>query len=218
MKHSSPAQFRSNWDALVGLWLSGERKPLEKALGGLEAFRAKKVLLGEDETADVAALTRIVEIKLLATNTLRGAGPLLKLLSSVRGFTGLGVTAASCGPLAGLRLLVAHGYVLPLQARGYATPLHAAAGMGRLRLVRFLAEQGADLDTQTFGGATALHSAVKHRREVVALLLLKMGANPTIRDDIGETPAQAARWSPRLRRTLSRAALKWRRAHKRKRA
>ena len=73
------------------------------------------------------------------------------------------------------------------------TPLHWAAGMGRAGVVEVLLKRGANVGARDGRGMTALHivargpyvSKLKGRFEAVAWLLIRRGADGTIRDRSG---------------------------------
>ena len=72
---------------------------------------------------------------------------------------------------------------------GY-TPLHAAASYGHTELTRLLVTKyGALVNTKDMEGDTALHLA---ESEEVASLLVELGADPTIRNDLGYMPIETA--------------------------
>ncbi|KAH0839209.1 ankyrin repeat protein [Fonsecaea pedrosoi] len=83
-----------------------------------------------------------------------------------------------------------HGYVPPNTDIEAARPLYYAASYGLTETVRSLANAGANLNERAgrFGG-TALHAAVWRKRPEVIDILLDAGADPTIRDYNGATPA-----------------------------
>ncbi len=76
-----------------------------------------------------------------------------------------------------------------------ATPLHVA-GQRTAAAVSLLAEAGADLDARNNAGQTPLHLALRSDIPQVVQALLRLGADPAIRDDEGNTadPASCERW------------------------
>jgi len=59
-----------------------------------------------------------------------------------------------------------------------------------VRLARLLLDAGADPQT---GGVTALHAAVEHDDDALAALLLRHGADPSLRKDDGADAEGIAR-------------------------
>jgi ankyrin repeat protein len=81
-----------------------------------------------------------------------------------------------------------------------STPLHDAAQNtdAQGRAIRILVEHGAQLDVQDDLGYTPLHVALEHTCSEAATALLDLGADPTIRDNEGRTPAQLVSDSVKL--------------------
>jgi len=73
------------------------------------------------------------------------------------------------------------------------TALHWAAAGGHDAAVRWLLRAGVPADAPNFAGASPLHSAVNNGHgATAALLLLEGGADALRRDELGETPRDAA--------------------------
>lgn len=94
--------------------------------------------------------------------------------------------------------------------RHEVTPLAIAAANGKAKSLLALLRHGASVDAQGFMGQTPLHLACLHGAVAVVDLLLKWGADETIADDEGNTPADklsniSAAKSDRVRLLLSRA-------------
>lgn len=71
--------------------------------------------------------------------------------------------------------------------------LAAAAAGQHVGTVRALAKAGARVTTRDRNGTTPLHVAAKAGVSVVAAALLELGADPTVANDDGDTPADLAR-------------------------
>ena len=89
-----------------------------------------------------------------------------------------------------------HGYLTPGTDLDDARPLYYAASYGLSETVRSLVQAGADLNecAGRYGG-TALHAAVWRKRPEVLDILLDAGADPTIKDYNGASPADLSIWS-----------------------
>eukprot|EP00794_Sanderia_malayensis_P020162 gene20162-22137_t len=71
------------------------------------------------------------------------------------------------------------------------TLLNWASAFGTLEMVEFLCERGADVNRGQ--RSSSLHYAACFGRPAVAMVLLKYGANPDLRDEDGKTPLDKAR-------------------------
>lgn len=67
------------------------------------------------------------------------------------------------------------------------TPLQAAIANKQTELVAFLIEKGSDVNVMQSGGWTGLHEAALLGNEEIIILLLKNGANKTIKKNDGKT-------------------------------
>ncbi|WP_237980245.1 ankyrin repeat domain-containing protein [Bacillus thuringiensis] len=67
------------------------------------------------------------------------------------------------------------------------TPLQAAIANKQSELVAFLIEKGSDVNVIQSGGWTGLHEAALLGNEEIIVLLLKNGANKTIKKNDGKT-------------------------------
>jgi ankyrin repeat domain-containing protein 50 len=89
-----------------------------------------------------------------------------------------------------------HGYVLPGKKLENARPLYYAASYGLTETVRSLVADGASLnDRAGMYGGTALHAAVWRKHPETLEVLLELGADPTIKDGNGASPAQLSLWN-----------------------
>jgi len=71
------------------------------------------------------------------------------------------------------------------------TLLHVAVGRKNECEVRYLVEQGLDIDAQGDFCETALFSAADSGQVEMVRLLLKLGANSKLRNNLGELPKDA---------------------------
>ncbi len=71
--------------------------------------------------------------------------------------------------------------------------VHAAAANGNLNILRHLLERGANANAQQQNRLTPLHTAADSNHAAMAQLLLKYGADPTLANDSGQTPADIAK-------------------------
>jgi ankyrin repeat protein len=83
---------------------------------------------------------------------------------------------------------------------GNRTPLHEACqwyfegrdhSIGE-RVIRLLVSSGADINATEYLGKTLLHKAVENNKPDLLILLLELGADPTIKDRDGMTPLESA--------------------------
>ncbi|XP_022779638.1 5'-nucleotidase-like isoform X2 [Stylophora pistillata] len=68
-------------------------------------------------------------------------------------------------------------------------PLHGAAEYGSTDAARVLLEHGAEINRQDLIGNTALHIACEHEQGKIKTFLIDQGADKTIKNSDGETPA-----------------------------
>lgn len=96
------------------------------------------------------------------------------------------------------RMLVERGALVNSNARNdsRATPLHAAVAYREestaARLVDLLVANGAELNSPQHGGQTALHHAVGRGSVPLTKLLVGLGADPHLKDELGRAPAGIA--------------------------
>jgi ankyrin repeat protein len=82
------------------------------------------------------------------------------------------------------------------------TALHGAAMIGDTEVARVLIERGyANVNRQTLAGYTPLHVAAEAGKDDFVRFLLAHGADRTVRDRDGLTPAERARQFPAMRST-----------------
>jgi hypothetical protein len=96
------------------------------------------------------------------------------------------------GHLNVVKVLVAAGASLRRRDDSGFSPLDQAVGEGNLEMVRFLLNAGADVNGPTVNGSP-LHTACAWRRPKIAKLLLESGADPSVVDAEGHTPAALTR-------------------------
>ncbi len=72
-------------------------------------------------------------------------------------------------------------------------PLHSAASARSLEAARLLLELGAPVNSRQQNGWVPIHAAAQNGDRRMVELLLKHGANSTIANDEGKTPAMVAR-------------------------
>ena len=120
------------------------------------------------------------------------------------GDTALHVAAAAYNlPLA--TSLVAAGADIRARNRRGAEPLHAATignpvadtwnPQRQAAMITFLVGVGADPNSPAAGGVTPLHRAVRNRCSAAVRALLNAGADPSLANNNGSTPAALAEWT-----------------------
>ena len=99
-------------------------------------------------------------------------------------------------------LLLSHGAEIDPVFRG-DTPLLHNVKSRRMKLIPWLVKNGADINYQDHRGYTALHYAVKGLHTIAEVQsLLKLGANPNLKDADGKTAIDLAERKPKLRALL----------------
>jgi hypothetical protein len=118
----------------------------------------------------------------------------------------MGVTplheAASKGDAAAVRSVLAeHPEQLEAGTQGFLeTPLHRAAVGGHAGAAEALLAAGADINAQRSGGFTPLHLA---ENMAVAEVLLKKGADTTVRSASGKTAGECCNGGPEVQRLIA---------------
>jgi len=110
------------------------------------------------------------------------------------GFTALHF-ACYFGQAEASRLLIEKGAAVDAVASNAmkVMPLHSAASARNLDAARLLLEHGAPINARQQGGWTAIHAAAQSGDRALVELMLKSGADPTLANDEGKTPAAVAR-------------------------
>ncbi len=72
-----------------------------------------------------------------------------------------------------------------IEARDGWLPIHYAARWGDLKMLDILIKAGANINGKTNSKETALHKCGRWDRKEAAIVLLKMGADPTIKNSDG---------------------------------
>jgi ankyrin repeat protein len=85
--------------------------------------------------------------------------------------------------------LISSGAKVNIEGPGGYTPLMIAAGKGFLPLTKKLIQHGARVDEQNWSGNSALHQAVMNDQTDVASYLIAAGADPSITNNQGMSPA-----------------------------
>ena len=101
--------------------------------------------------------------------------------------------------------LIERGADIRARNRRGAEPLHAAVigvpGSAswdpprQREVIRYLIEAGADPNAPAAGGVTPLHRAVRNRCSGAVEILLRLGADPRLRNDKGPTASDLAKWT-----------------------
>lgn len=110
------------------------------------------------------------------------------------------LTALQAGDLEGLRGALAAGADLAVLDANGRPPLQLAVMQGSLEATEALLDAGADLQWAAADGSTALHLALRHAEDArLPLLLLNAGADPTVRDSLGQSVVDIARSNAAVR-------------------
>ncbi|KAJ3262342.1 hypothetical protein HK103_002783 [Boothiomyces macroporosus] len=91
------------------------------------------------------------------------------------------------------KLLLHAGVKVDLKDGCGSTALHIAVRRGNLDVVIALVLNGADINCSGFNGWTPLHEAISYSHVLVTHYLLYKSADPSIKNDQGETPVDLAK-------------------------
>jgi uncharacterized protein len=158
--------------------------------GKLDLVDAILALVPEPDLFECAALGKRNRLAELVANDLS----LVKVYSS-DGFTALHFACFFGHPNVA-EFLLRYGADANARSKNDTAvmPLHSAtANVLKLKTVEWLLEYGADPNATQPGGWTPLHSAAVHGNQEMVEVLVSKGANPTRKNDKGQTPADLAR-------------------------
>lgn len=143
------------------------------------------------KSAVEGACLRTVKILLEAGSDTKGRGQMsVSALHLADEFACPGVTG----------LLVKAGADIEAKTTGGVTPLASAAFRGDLQSMRILLQNNAEVNSRSGCGATPLHMALNKYNcsEAAVSLLLRSGADETMKDDDGHTAMDVLRTNSRL--------------------
>lgn len=98
------------------------------------------------------------------------------------------LAATSRGDLDMVTALLLHGVNIEASNASSTTALHYAAGNGHISILELLIQKGSPLDGKSLTFGTALHAACRRCHRPSALLLLRHGADPSVRDQDQRSP------------------------------
>lgn len=103
--------------------------------------------------------------------------------------------AALGGDMAEVRRLVEAGADVNAVSVYQATPLHWAVQGSSVKpdILSYLVEHGADVNAKNTWGVTPLHLTSSFGNVPATRRLLDLGADPTVRDDMNQTPVDKAK-------------------------
>jgi len=103
--------------------------------------------------------------------------------------------AALGGDMAEVSRLVEAGADVNAVSVYQATPLHWAVQGSSVKpdILSYLVEHGADVNAKNMWGATPLHLTSSFGNVPATRRLLELGADPTVRDDMNQTPVHKAK-------------------------
>lgn len=112
-----------------------------------------------------------------------------------------------------IKALIVQGADINAHSNFGITPLHLAAfNNTNPKIIEMFILEGAKLNILSDSGYTSLHAVVQSRRpidikEKIIILLLKHGANPTLRDNLGRTAADIGKEISNFNKTSAYAKL-----------
>jgi hypothetical protein len=95
--------------------------------------------------------------------------------------------AAEAGHIEVIRFLLESGASVHARSISESTPIYAAARSGSIKAFNLLLDAGADINARTWDGWTPLFEAVAHCRRRIACHLLRLGADPKVSTDSGDS-------------------------------
>jgi len=157
--------------------------------GDLERARQALPTDGELTVFEAAAFGRVDRLREILRSD-----PAAKSAVSDDGFTALHL-AVFAGQEETARALIEHGADVNVCSTGAIAkvpPLGTAAFVRSVALARLLLDAGADVNGREAEGFTALHAAAANGDTELVRELLARGADPTVRTEGGQTPADLA--------------------------
>ncbi|XP_019151363.1 PREDICTED: serine/threonine-protein phosphatase 6 regulatory ankyrin repeat subunit B-like [Ipomoea nil] len=175
-------------------------------VGDCEAVRGivrkQRSVLSALPTGEAESLVRVATqldnsdemVDLLLEAGLKGGAGLNNVRFTAKGWTALHIAAAH-NRTDEIEKLVRGNASGSLDCRDKEgkTPLFLAASKGHLGPAKVLASAGAQVDTRSIDGRTALYRAVVNGDYQMVQMLIEMGADPTVTDNLGHSPIDVAR-------------------------
>lgn len=150
-----------------------------------ETIAVRKNSLDIFEAASLGRLDRLQELT---------SGSAAVNARSADGFTALHF-ACFFGQGEAARVLILAGAAVDAVAANpmKVMPLHSAASARNIEAARHLLEHGAPVNARQLGGWVPLHAAAQNGDRAMVELLLRQGADASMANDEGKTPAMVAR-------------------------